>query len=129
MKIIIKKYRIMMIFKLLSTITVLLFVVFCAETQQSIIKNKSVTSEKIKTVNQECLDEHNRVRALHGVPKLELNQDLIDLAAPRVVKFAASNEWPQPDIVYRGERVGLSWAIFNYNSDINGISFWFNLFK
>lgn len=108
---------------LLSLVAVLL----ASTTQQQVVaqqvssKNKlQITSAKIAQVNRECLDEQNRARALHRVPALRLNNELISMAGLRAASFAATNKWTRDDFVYARERVGQSWALFNYNSDITG---------
>ncbi|CAH8458835.1 unnamed protein product [Dicrocoelium dendriticum] len=40
--------------------------------------------------NQECIEEHNRVRSLHGCPPLELDVDLAQRAQAHCEKMAAN---------------------------------------
>ncbi|KAA0185125.1 Golgi-associated plant pathogenesis protein 1 [Fasciolopsis buskii] len=68
-------------------------------TQQNLITNTEKlkiavkpSSEINEQFNQECLAEHNRLRALHGCPPLELDRNLAAKAQEHTEMMALKNQ-------------------------------------
>lgn len=81
------------------------------------------TRERIDQVNSECLEEHNRVRALHGAPKLTLNKALVALAGIKADDFASRDDFKRENFTLGSQVIGQSWVAFDYKPDITGLCF------
>ncbi|CAM0512221.1 unnamed protein product [Fasciola hepatica] len=59
---------------------------------ENVITAVKPTSEINEQFNQECLEEHNRLRALHGCPPLELDRNLAAKAQEHTEVMALKNQ-------------------------------------
>lgn len=64
------------------------------------------SESKIESFRKSALAEHNRLRALHGAPKLTLDLDLNNLAELHAIKSCQSIKSRQP--TYNGNLLGIN---------------------
>ncbi|KAF5402105.1 hypothetical protein PHET_04436 [Paragonimus heterotremus] len=68
--------------------------------------------------NRECLEEHNRLRSLHGCPPLELDVELAQQAQAHTEKMASKNSMHH--VLARGHGENLCMRDGNQPTEMNG---------
>jgi uncharacterized protein YkwD len=55
---------------------------------------------------KDALDEHNRLRRMHGVPYLKLNRELCNIAQEWAEKVASTGKFEHSNNKYDGQSLG-----------------------
>lgn len=79
------------------------------------------TEEKLNDINKEVLLLHNQIRAVHGMPDLKINQELVSQAHKALEYFTKRGKWLRKHMKYNNQPVGRNFARFMNINDISGI--------
>jgi uncharacterized protein YkwD len=97
-----------LLFQLSGVLSIL--IVFCSP---------RVPSNQLQMFIQQTLNEHNVLRARHGVGSLKLNEELMAQAQKAADNYA-SNPAIRPKFSHKGRRVGKAYGITTGTAPING---------